>query len=97
MCRVKSMTTASPTACPARALPPPRGRTGTPNLRADFVHSRHIVRSPRVRDRQGHDLIVAGIRAVERARHAVGSGLLPPDGGPQVMQQFVNLHGLAFR
>ena len=34
MCREKSMTTARPTVCPARLVPAPLGRTGTPNSAA---------------------------------------------------------------
>ena len=93
MCRVKSMMTASPTACPARALPPPRGSTGDAILARDLMHGDHIIGVAREGDRQRHDLIIAGVGAVEQARHAVGGRLVMPDGAPQIMQHLVNLHG----
>ena len=94
MWRVKSMMTASPTACPARALPPPRGKTGTPKFAGDFVDSDYIISMAGKGHRQRHDLIIAGISAVEHARHLVGGSVIMTDGGAEVMQQFVDLHGL---
>ena len=46
----------------------------------DLVHGDHIIGITREGDRQRHDLIIAGIGAVERARHAVGGRLILSDG-----------------
>ena len=66
-----SMTTASPTVCPARLVPPPRGRTGTLKSRAISIVGENIFMRPRDHNTDRLDFINAGVGAVHQPRSAV--------------------------
>ena len=51
----------------------------------NLVHGHHIIGIARESHSQGHDLVVAGVSAVEDARHLVGGGMLAPQRGLQLM------------
>ena len=61
-----------------------------------LMDSDHIIGAAREGDGNRHDLIVAGIGAVEDTGHLVGRRLVFADGGLEVAQQVVDLHGRAF-
>ena len=67
------MTTASPTACPASDVPPPRGRTGTPAFAASRLL--HVVAVFGDHHTERLDLVDAGVGGVEEPGEVIEADL----------------------
>ena len=71
----RSMTTASPTACPASDVPPPRGRTGDSRLRGQPDGLLHVVAVFGDHHTERLDLVDAGVGGVEEPGEVIEADL----------------------
>ena len=84
------MTTARPTAWPARLVPPPRGSTGTPWSFRGLDDGDDVLFATGQDDAYGLDLVHARVRAVEDAAHLVEAHLAG-DASSQLLDQLLGV------